>query len=262
VFAFGQDLLDGWGVELVTQVRAPAWGVCKQEAMDGVEQGEVHSQVLVLPGGGEGHLRMVGSDVVEPFDLFVNGLGIGTANVREVAVAVEAILVEIAAVYSEEVDGVGLFAGDLDERAGALVAIALFVRSGGCLDDFDACARAEEFQGGGFWVAVLVLGVNGDDVVGEGAFGPGISGVVPDITPVCGHFSPLGDVDDAQAVVVAMAAIAITVEVEGGVTFWVSAAEDGNVPAGKPFGVVGQVGVLFRYYIGIPMPEGVFVAFL
>ena len=44
---------------------------------------------------------MVGSDVVEPFDLFVNGLGIGTANVREVAVAVEAILVEIAAVYSK-----------------------------------------------------------------------------------------------------------------------------------------------------------------
>ena len=229
--------------------------------MDGVEQGEVHSQVLVLPGGGEGGLGMVGADVVEPFDLFVNGLGIGAANVREMSVAVEAILVELAAVYSEEVDGVGLFAGDLDERTGALVAVTLLVRGGGCLDDFDACARAKEFQGGGFWVAALVLGINGDDVVGEGAFGPGISGVVPYITPVCGHFSPLGDVNDAEAVVVAMAAKAITVEVEGGVTFWVSAAQDGDVPAGEPFGVVGQVGVLFGYYIGIPVPEGVFVAF-
>lgn len=230
--------------------------------MDGVEQGEVHSQVLVLPCGGEGGLGMVGADVVEPFDLFVYGLGIGTANVREIPVAVEAILVELAAVYSEEVDGVGLFAGDLDERTGALVAVALLVRGGGCLDDFDACTRAKEFQGGGFWVAALVLGINGDDVVGEGAFGPGISGVVPYITPVCGHFSPLGDVDDAEAVVVAMAAKAITVEVEGCVTFWVSAAQDGDVPAGEPFGVVGQVGVLFGYYIGIPVPEGVFVAFL
>lgn len=106
------------------------------------------------------------------------------------------------------------------------------------------------------------MAVNGDDVVGEGAFGPGISGVVPDITPVCGHFSPLGDVDDAQAVVVAMAAIAITVEVEGGVAFRVSAAQDSDVPAGEPFGVVGQVGVLFGYQIGIPVPEGVFVALL
>ncbi len=112
--------------------------------MDRVEQGEVQSQVLVLPGGGEGVLRMVGADVVEPFDLFVNGLRIGTANAREMPVAVEAILVEIATVYSEEVDGIGLFAGDLDERAGALVAVALFVRGGGCLDDFDACTRAEE----------------------------------------------------------------------------------------------------------------------
>ena len=43
--------------------------------MDGVEQGEVHAQVLVLPCGGEGGLGMVGADVVEPFDLFVNGLG-------------------------------------------------------------------------------------------------------------------------------------------------------------------------------------------
>ena len=247
---------------MVAQVRAPAGGVCEQEAMDGVEQGEVHLQVLVLPGGGEGGLRMVGADVVEPFDLFVNGLGVGTANVREVAVAVEAILVAFAAVYSEAVDGVGLFARDLDERTGALVAIALLVRGGGCLDDFDACTRAKEFQGSGFWVAVLILGVNGDDVVGEGAFGPCISGVVPDITPVCCHFSPLGDVDDAQAVVVAMAAIAITVEIEGGVTFWVSAAQDSDVPAGKPFGVVRQVGVLFGYYIGVPVPEGVFVAFL
>lgn len=50
--------------------------------MDRVEQGEVHSQVLVLPCGGEGGLRMVGADVVEPFDLFVNGLGIGAADVR------------------------------------------------------------------------------------------------------------------------------------------------------------------------------------
>lgn len=230
--------------------------------MDGVEQGEVHSQVLVLPCGGEGGLGMVGADVVEPFDFFVYRLGIGAANVREMPVAVEAILVELAAVYSEEVDGVGLFAGDLDERTGALVAVTLLVRGGGCLDDFDACARAKEFQGGGFWVAALVLGVNGDDVVGEGAFGPGISGVVPYITPVCGHFSPLGDVDDAEAVVVAMAAKAITVEVEGCVTFWVSAAQDGDVPAGEPFGVVRQVGVLFGYYIGIPVPEGVFVAFL
>ena len=205
---------------------------------------------------------MVGADVVEPFDLFVNGLGIGTANAREVAVAVEAILVEIAAVYSEEVDGVGLFAGDLDEHTGALVAVALLVRGGGCLDDFHACTRAEEFQGGGFWVAALILGVNDDDVVGKGAFGPGISGVVPDITPVCGHFPPLSDVDDAQAVVVAMAAETITVEVEGGVTFWISAAQDSDMPAREPFGVVGQVGVLFGYQIGIPMPEGVFVALL
>ena len=106
------------------------------------------------------------------------------------------------------------------------------------------------------------MGVNGDDVVGEGAFGPGISGVVPDITPVCGHFSLLGDVGDAQAVVVAMAAIAVTIEVEGGVTFWVSAAQDGNVPAGEPFGVVGQVGILFGYQIGIPVPEGVFATLL
>ena len=215
--------------------------------MGGVEQGEVHSQVLVLPGGGEGDLRMVGADVVEPFDLFIYGLGIGAANARESAIAVEAILVEIAAVYSKEVDGVGLFAGDLDECAGALIAVTLLVRGGGCLDDFDACTRAKEFQAGGFWVAALVLGVNGDDVVGEGAFGPGISGVVPDIPPVCGHFPPMGDVDDAQAVVVAVAAIAITVEIEGGVTFWVSAAQDGDVPAGEPFGVVGQVGVLFGY---------------
>ena len=98
--------------------------------------------------------------------------------------------------------------------------------------------------------------------MGEGAFGPGISGIIPDITPVCSHFSPLGDVDDAEAVVVAMAAIAVTIEVEGGVTFWVSAAQDGNVPAGKPFGVVGQVGVLFGYQIGIPVPEGVFATLL
>ena len=114
--------------------------------MDGVEQGEVEAHALVIPGCGKWRPGPVGANVIQPLDVFVDRHRIGAGNAAEAAVAVETVLVQAAAVDAEYIDSVGLIAGNLNQDAGAPVLIALRVRRGGCLHDFDSRAVSEKFQ--------------------------------------------------------------------------------------------------------------------
>jgi len=63
---------------------------------------------------------------------------------------------------------------------------------------------------------ILIFTVDRDEVMGERAFGPGAPRIIPDITTVGGQFGLVGDVADAERIVMPVAALRISVEIKGG----------------------------------------------
>ena len=170
---------------------------------------------------------------------------------------------QLAAGDAEDVHDVVAALRQPNQGAGAAVLRALRVGVRRGLNHLDTWRDAEELEGRVAVLRDLVLPVHHHEVVREGAPGPRVARVIPDVSAVGGEFFVEGVVDDAQGVVVAVAVHGVTVEVEGGLRIIIARPQDPHVPAGEVLGAQANVRLAGRGgQVRIAMPQRVFAAAL
>ena len=167
---------------------------------------------------------------------------VDTVYFRQFTVALHAVAMARTTLHPKYIDNIGLVTAERNKGASPTVHPALGIGIRGSLHHLHETRPPEEQKSRFSPAANLVLVIHGHQVVTQGRSGPGIAGIVPNVAPVRSQLPAEGIIHQAQGILVAVTMPGVSIEVKRRGTMRPAAAQDGDMPIGKPFRMQGKRG--------------------